>query len=150
MTPILYICILFTENTVDSFHYLKAFQASFFAFRTLQSAKSRLVFWIPQRAESKNKTCFLDFAMCRVQNRSLFSGSARCGMQKQNLFLGSAHCIAQKQSLFLDSARCGVINQDLYSILCTLRNAKSAFVFASYSAMNHNYLGDFTILISAR
>ena len=71
-------------------------------------------------------------------------------MQKQNLFLGSAHCIAQKQILFLDSARCGVINQDLYSILCTLRNAKSAFVFTSYSAMSHSYLGDFTILLSAR
>ena len=150
MTPILYICILFTENTVDSFHYLTAFQASFFAFRMLQSAKSRLVFWIPQRAESKNKTCFLDFAVCRVQNRSLFSGSACCGMQKQNLFLGSAHCMAQKQSLFLDSARCGVINQDLYSILCTLRNAKSAFVFTSCSAMNHSHLGDFTILLSVR
>ena len=150
MTPILYICILFTENIVDSFHYLTAFQASFFAFCTLQSAKSRLVFWIPQRADLKNKTCFLDFAACRVQKQSLFSGSARCGMQKQNLFLGSAHCIAQKQSLFLDSARCGMINQDLYSILCTLWSAKSAFVFASYSAMNHSYLGDFTILLSVR
>ena len=71
-------------------------------------------------------------------------------MQKQNLFLGSAHCMAQKQSLFLDPARCGVINQDLYSILCTLRNAKSAFVFASCSAMNHSYLDDFTILLSVR
>jgi len=71
-------------------------------------------------------------------------------MQKQNLFLGSAHCMAQKQSLFLDSARCGVINQDLYSILCTLRNAKSAFVFASCSAMIHSYLSDFTILLSVR
>ena len=71
-------------------------------------------------------------------------------MQKQNLFLGSAHCMAQKQSLFLDSARCGMINQDLYSILCTLRNTKSAFVFASYSAMNYSYLGDFTILLSVR
>ena len=150
MTPILYICILFTENTVDSFHYLTAMQALFFAFRTLHNAESRLALWIPQRAESKNKTCFLDFAVCRVQNRSLFSGSARCGMQKQNLFLGSAHRIAQKQSLFLDSARCGVINQDLYSILCTLRNAKSAFVFASYSAMNHSYLGNFTTLLSVR
>ena len=71
-------------------------------------------------------------------------------MQKQNLFLESAHCMAQKQSLFLNSARCGVINQDLYSILCTLRNAKSAFVFASYSTMSHSYLGDFTILLSVR
>ena len=71
-------------------------------------------------------------------------------MQKQNLFLGSAYCIAQKQSLFLDSARCGMINQDLFSTLCTLRNAKSAFVFASCSAMNHSYLGDFTILLSVR
>lgn len=71
-------------------------------------------------------------------------------MQKQNLFLGSAHCMAQKQSLFLDPARCGVINQDLYSILCTLRNVKSAFVFASYSTMSHSYLGDFTILLSVR
>ena len=150
MTPILYICILFTENTVDSVHYLTAFQASFFAFRTLQSAKSRLVFWIPQCADPENKTCFLYFAVCRVQNRSLFSGSARCGMQKQNLFSDSAHCRTQKQSLFLDSARCGVINQDLYSILCTLRNVKSAFVFASYSAMSHSYLGDFTILLSVR
>ena len=150
MTPILYICILFTENTVDSFHYLTAFQVSFFAFRTLQSAKSRLVFWIPHAADLKNKTCFLDFTVCRVQNRSLFSGSARCGMQKQNLFLGSAHCIVQKQSLFLYSARCGVVNQDLYSVLCTLRNAKSAFVFASCIAMNHSYLGDFTILLSVR
>ena len=150
MTPILYICILFTENTVDSFHCLTAFQASFFAFRTLQSAKSRLVFWIPQRADLKNKTCFLDFAVCRVQNRSLFSGSARCGVQKQNLFLGSAHYIAQKQSLFLDPARCGVSIQNLYSILCRLRNTKSAFVFASYSTMNHSYLGDFTILLSVR
>ena len=150
MTPILYICILFTENTVGSFHYLTVFQASFFAFRTLQSAKSRLVFWIPQRADLKNKTCFLDFAVCRVQNRSLFSGSARCGMQKQNLFLGSAYCRTQKQSLFLDPARCGVVNQDLYSILCTLRNTKSAFVFVSCSTMSHSYLGDFTILLSVR
>lgn len=71
-------------------------------------------------------------------------------MQKQNLFLGSAHCMVQKQSLFLDSARCGMINQDLFSTLCTLRNAKSAFVFASYSAMNHSYLCDFTILLSVR
>ena len=71
-------------------------------------------------------------------------------MQKQNLFLGSAHCIAQKQSLFLDSARFGVINQDLYSTLCTLRNAKSVFVFASCSAMNHSYLGDFITLLSVR
>ena len=71
-------------------------------------------------------------------------------MQKQNLFLGFAHCIAQKQSLFLDPARCGVINQDLYSILCTLRNAKSEFVFASCSAMSHSYLGDFTILLGVR
>lgn len=71
-------------------------------------------------------------------------------MQKQNLFLGSAHCMTQKQSLFLDSARCGVINQNLFSTLCTLRNAKSAFVFASYSAMSHSYLGDFTILLSVR
>ena len=150
MTPILYICILFTENTVDSFHYLTAMQALFFAFRTLQSAKSRLVFWISHAADLKNKTCFLDFAVCRVQNRSLFSESARCEMQKQNLFLGSAHCIAQKQSLFLDSAHCGVAIQNLFSILCTLRNAKSAFVFASCSAMNHSYLGDFTILLSIR
>ena len=150
MTPILYICILFTENTVDSFHYLTAFQASFFVFCTLQSVKSRLVFWIPQCAELKNKTCFLDFAVCRVQKRSLFSGSARCGMQKQNLFLGSAHCIAQKQSLFLNSARCGMAIQNLFSILCTLRSAKSAFVFASYSIMSHRYLGDFTILLSVR
>lgn len=43
-----------------------------------------------------------------------------------------------------------MINQDLYSILCTLWSAKSAFVFASYSAMNHSYLGDFTILLSVR
>lgn len=71
-------------------------------------------------------------------------------MQKQNLFLGSAHCMAQKQSLFLDSARCGMINQDLYSILCTLRNVKSVFVFASCSAMNHSYLGNLTILLSIR
>ena len=150
MTPILYICILFTENTVDSFHYLTAFQASFFAFCTLQSTKSRLVFWIPHAADLKNKTCFLDFAACRVQNQSLFSGSVRCGMQKQNLFLGSAQCIAQKQSLFLDSARCGVAIQNLFSTLCTLRNVKSAFVFASCSAMNHSYLGNFTILLSVR
>ena len=138
------------ENTVDSFHYLTAFQASFFAFRTLQSVKSRLVFWIPQRADLKNKTCFLDFTVCRVQNRSLFSGSVRCGMQKQNLFLGSAHCMKQKQSLFLYSARCGVINQDLYSILCTLRNVKSAFVFASCSTMSNSHLGNFTTLLSVR
>ena len=71
-------------------------------------------------------------------------------MQKQNLFSDSAHCRTQKQSLFLDSARCGVINQDLYSILCTLRNIKSAFVFTSHSAMSHSYLGDFTILLSVR
>lgn len=71
-------------------------------------------------------------------------------MQKQNLFLGSAHYIAQKQSLFLDSARCGVAIQNLFSTLCTLRNAKLAFVFASCSAMNHSYLGDFTILLSVR
>ena len=150
MTPILYICILFTENTVDSFHYLTAFQASFFVFCTLQSVKSRLVFWIPQCAELKNKTCFQDFTACRVQNRSLFSDFARCEMQKQNLFSDSAHCRAQKQSLFLDSARCGVIIQNLFSVLCTLRNAKSEFVFASYSAMNHSYLDDFTILLSVR
>ena len=150
MTPILYICILFTENTIDGFHYLTAFQALFFVSCTLQSKKSRLVFWIPQRADLKNKTCFLDFAVCRVQNRSLFSGSARCGMQKQNLFLGSAHCIAQKQSLFLDSARCGVAIQNLFSTLCILRNAKSAFVFASCSAMNHSYLDDFTTPLSVR
>ena len=150
MTPILYICILFTENTIDSFHYLTAFQASFFVSCTLQGEKSRLVFWIPQRADLKNKTCFLDFAVCRVQNQSLFSDSVCCGMQKQNLFSDSAHCIAQKQSLFLDSARCGVINQNLFSILCTLRNAKSAFVFASCSTMNHSYLCDFIILLSVR
>ena len=71
-------------------------------------------------------------------------------MQKQNLFLGSAHCMAQKQSLFLDPARCGMINQDLYSILCTLQNAKSAFVFASCSAMSHSHLGNFTTLLSVR
>ena len=142
--------MLFTENTIDNSHYLTAFQASFSISCTLQSAKSRLVFWIPQRADLKNKTCFLDFAICRVQNRSLFLESARCGTQKQNLFSDSAHCRAQKQSLFLDSARCGVINQNLLSILCTLRNAKSAFVFASCSAMNHSYLGDFTILLSVR
>ena len=150
MTSILYICILFTENIVDSFHYLTAFQASFFAFRTLQSAKSRLVFWILQRADLKNKTCFLDFAVCRVQKQSLFSGSAHCRAQKQNLFLGSAHCMMQKQSLFLNSARCGVAIQNLFSTLCTLRNVKSAFVFASCSAMNHSYLGNLTILLSIR
>ncbi len=71
-------------------------------------------------------------------------------MQKQNLFLGSAHCIVQKQSLFLDSARYGMINQNLFSILCTLWNAKSAFVFASCSAMNHSDLGNFTTLLSIR
>lgn len=137
-------------NTVDGFHYLTVFQASFFAFRTLQSAKSRLVFWIPHAADLKNKTCFLDSAVCRVQNRSLFSGSARCGMQKQNLFLGSARRRVQKQSLFLGSARCGVAIQNLFSTLCTLRNAKSAFVFASCSAMNHSHLGNFTIPLSVR
>ena len=71
-------------------------------------------------------------------------------MQKQNLFSDSAHCRAQKQSLFLDSARCGVVIQNLFSILCTLQSAKSEFVFASFSAMIHNYLGDFTILLSVR
>ena len=127
-----------------------AMQVLFSIYCTLQSAKSRLVFWIPQCADLKNKTCFLDFASCRMQNQSLFSGFARCGMQKQNLFSDSAHCRAQKQSLFLDSARCGVTIQNLFSILCTLRNAKSAFVFASYSTMSHSYLGDFTILLSVR
>lgn len=71
-------------------------------------------------------------------------------MQKQNLFSDSAHCRAQKQSLFFDSARYGVAIQNLFSTLCTLRNAKSAFVFASYSSMNHSYLGDFTILLNVR
>lgn len=71
-------------------------------------------------------------------------------MQKQNLFSDSAHRIAQKQSLFLDSAHCGIAIQNLFSILCTLRNAKSAFVFASCSAMIHSYLDDFTILLSVR
>lgn len=71
-------------------------------------------------------------------------------MQKQNLFLGSAHYIAQKQSLFLGSARCGVVIKNLFSTLCTLRNAKSVFVFTSCSAMNHSYLGDFIILLSVR
>lgn len=71
-------------------------------------------------------------------------------MQKQNLFSDSAHCRVQKQSLFSDSARCGVAIQNLFSVLYTLRNGKSAFVFASYSAMNHSYLGNFTILLSVR
>lgn len=71
-------------------------------------------------------------------------------MQKQNLFSDSAHYRAQKQSLFLSSARCGVAIQNLFSVLCTLRNAKSEFVFVSCSAMNHSYLGDFIILLSVR
>ena len=129
MTPILYICILFTENTVDSFHYLTAFQASFFTFRTLQSAKSRLVFWIPQRADLKNKTCFLDSAACRPQKQNLFSGLRSVQSLKSEFVFGV--CTLRNAKTELVFGVCTLHSAKTKSVFgpCTLRSDQSRLVF---------------------
>jgi len=94
---------------------LTVFQAPFFAFRTLQSAKSRLVFWIPQRADLKNKTCFLDFAACRVQKQSFFFEVCTLRNAKTELVFGVCTLHGAKtKSVFR---------------LCTLRSGHSKLVF---------------------
>ena len=111
-------------------------QDLFSGFRSVQTSKTKLVFWTSQRAEFKIRVCFRGLHAAECKNRTCFWG---------------LHTAWRKNKVcFLDSARCGVAIQNLFSTLCTLRNTKSAFVFASCSAMNHSYLGNFTILLSVR
>ena len=74
------------ENTIDSFHYLIAFQASFLyparcrvrnqdlfsGFRSVQTSKTKPVFYTSQCAESKIGVCFWVLHAAECKNRTCF------------------------------------------------------------------------------
>ena len=90
-------------------------QDLFSGFRSVQSPKTKLVFWTSQCAESKNRVCFrvLHAAECKIRtcfrilhtaerkNKVCFWTLHAAEWPFKTCFLYSAHCGMQNQHLFL-------------------------------------------------
>ena len=89
-------------------------QDLFSGFRSVQTSKTKLVFWTSQRAESKNRVCFQSLHAAECKNRTCFWGLHTAWRKNKvcfwilhaaewpfkTCFLHSAHCETQNQHLF--------------------------------------------------
>ena len=90
-------------------------QDLFSGFRSVQTSKTKLVFWTSQCAESKNRVCFRGLHAAECKNRTCFWGLHTAWRKNKVCFwtlhaaewsiktciLYSAHCRTQNQHLFL-------------------------------------------------
>ena len=93
-------------------------QDLFSGFRSVQTSKTKLVFWTSQCAESKigvcfrclhaaeckNRTCFLTLHTAERKNKVCFWTLHAAEWSIRTCFLYSAHCGTQNQHLFLHPA----------------------------------------------
>ena len=88
-------------------------QDSFSRFRSVQTSKTRLVFWTSQCAESKNRVCFRDLHAAECKNRTCFWG-LHTAWHKNKVCFWTLHAAEWSiKTCILYSAHCGTQNQHL-------------------------------------
>ena len=89
-------------------------QDLFSGFRTLQTSKTKLVFWIPQCAESKIRVCFRILHAAECKNRTCFWG-LHTAWSKNKVCFWTLHAAEWPfKTCFLHSAHWGTQNQHLF------------------------------------
>ena len=89
-------------------------QDLFSGFRSMQTPKTKLVFWTSQRAESKIRVCFRILHAAECKNRTCFL-TLHTAEGKNKICFWTLHAAEWSiRTCFLYSARCRMQNQHLF------------------------------------
>ena len=89
-------------------------QDLFSGFRSVQTSKTKLVFWTSQCAESKIGVCFRGLHAAECKNRTCFWGLHTAWLKNKVCFWTLHAAEWPFKTCFLHSAHCGTQNQHLF------------------------------------
>lgn len=104
----------FKRRFLYSAHCRVQNQDLFSGFRSVQTSKTKLVFWTSQRAEFKIGVCFRSLHAAECKNRTCFWG-LHTAERKNKVCFWTLHAAEWPfKTCFLYSAHCGMQNQHLF------------------------------------
>ena len=131
----------FKRRFLHSAHCRVQNQDLFSGFRSVQTSKTKLVFWTSQCAESKNRVCFQGLHAAECKNRTCFWG-LHTAWRKNKVCFWTLHAAEWTfKTCFLHSAHCGAQNQHLFLHPAVKWIIATYVISPSYLALDRLYIG---------